>query len=176
MTEMSRLIREYGIKAAQVESVTVGTNRNMPNALIHHRPKTGLEAKFSVEFCMSSLLLYGKAGLMEFSDSVVNRPEVQEMIARVHFGIDPVAEAAGYNRMTTILELRLRDGRTVKGRTDFADGSPAMPMTYEEVAVKFLDCAAFAKWPDAKARAVVELVRKLETVTNVKTLTSLLGA
>jgi len=125
---------------------------------------------------MSSLLLYGKAGLMEFSDSVVNRPEVQEMIARVHFGIDPVAEAAGYNRMTTILELRLRDGRTVKDRTDFTHGSPAMPMTYEEVAVKFLDCAAFAKWPDAKARAVVELVRQLETVTNVKTLTSLLGA
>jgi len=112
---------------------------------------------------------------MEFSDSVVNRPEVQEMIARVHFGIDPAAEA-GYNRMTTILELRLRDGRTVKSRTDFARGSPAMPMTYEEVAVKFLDCAAFAKWPDDKARAVVELVRKLETVTNVNTLTSLLGA
>jgi len=176
MTEMSRLIREYGIKATQVESVTVGTNRNMPNALIHHRPKTGLEAKFSMEFCMSSLLLYGKAGLMEFSDSVVNRPEIQEMIAQVHFGIDPVAEAAGYNKMTTILELRLRDGRTIKGRADFASGSPAMPMTYQEVAGKFLDCAAFAKWPDAKAKAVVELVRKLETVTNVKTLTSLLGA
>jgi hypothetical protein len=57
MTEMSRLIREYVINAAQVESVTAGTNRNMPNALIHHRPKTGLEAKFSMEFCMSPLLL-----------------------------------------------------------------------------------------------------------------------
>src|SRR5690349_3746281 len=43
MTEIARLIRAHGIQAAQVESVEVGANRNMPNALIHHQPKTGLE-------------------------------------------------------------------------------------------------------------------------------------
>src|SRR5207253_2053132 len=55
----------------------------MPNALIHHQPKDGLQAKFSMEFCMASLLLYGKAGLNEFADEVVNRPAVQEMIRRI---------------------------------------------------------------------------------------------
>ena len=43
MTEMARLIRTHAIQAPQVERVDVGTNRNMPNALIHHQPKTGLE-------------------------------------------------------------------------------------------------------------------------------------
>jgi 2-methylcitrate dehydratase PrpD len=155
--------------------VDVGTNRNMPNALIHHRPKTGLEAKFSMEFCMAALLLYGKAGLAEFTDEVVNRPEVQKMIERVHFGVNPVAEAAGYNKMTTILEIRLQDGRTVKGRADFAKGSPAIPMSYEEVADKFLDCAAFAKWPAERAKATIELVRHLETLQDVRKLTELLS-
>src|SRR5207253_454219 len=84
MTEMMRLIREHAIKPGQVERVDVGTNRNMPNALIHHQPKTGLQAKFSMEFCMSVLLLYGKAGLAEFQDETPNRPEVREMISRVH--------------------------------------------------------------------------------------------
>ena len=151
MTELSRLIRVEKIDARQIERVDVGTNRNMPNALIHHHPKTGLEAKFSMEFCMAALLLYGKAGLTEFTDEVVNRPEVQNMIGRIRFGVNPVAEAAGYNKMTTILDIRLQDGRTISGRADFARGSPAIPMSYEETAAKFLDCAAFARWPPGQS-------------------------
>jgi 2-methylcitrate dehydratase PrpD len=176
MTELSRLIHAEKIDGTQVESITVGTNRNMPNALIHHRPKTGLEAKFSMEFCMAALLLYGKAGLGEFTDEVVNRPEVQRMIARVHFGVNPVAEAAGYNKMTSILEIRLRNGRTITGRADFAKGSPATPMTYEEVAEKFLDCAGFAKWPAARSREAIALVRQLESVSDVRKLAGLFSA
>jgi 2-methylcitrate dehydratase PrpD len=175
MTEMARLIRMHDIQAQQVERVDVGTNRNTPNALIHHQPKTGLEAKFSMEFCMAALLLYAKAGLVEFTGEVVNRPEVQAMISRIHLGVNPVAEAAGYNKMTTILDIRLRDGRTISGRADFAKGSPAIPMTYQEVADKFLDCAAFARWPREKANHVVETVSRLETVSDIRTLTALLA-
>src|SRR6516164_3571250 len=91
MTLMLHLIKEHAITPDKVERVTVGANRNFPNALIHHRPKDSLQAKFSMEFCMASLLLFRKAGLNEFTDAVVNQPAVQEMIARVDFGVDPAA-------------------------------------------------------------------------------------
>ena len=173
MTEMLRLIRKNDIQASQVESVAVGTNKNMPNALIHHHPTDALQGKFSMEFCMAALLLYGKAGLTEFTDEVVRRPEVQAMIQRVHFGVHPEAEAAGYNKMTTILDIKLKDGRTISGRADFGKGSPVDPMSFDDVAAKFQDCAAFAKWPKQKADRVVEMVRKLENVPNVRDLTAL---
>ncbi|MBI3698092.1 MAG: MmgE/PrpD family protein [Acidobacteria bacterium] len=173
MTELLRLIRENKIRAQDVERVDVGANRNMPNALIHHRPKNALQAKFSMEFCMAAPLLYGKAGLNEFTDEVVNRPEVQSMIGRVHFGVHPEAEKAGYNKMTTILAIRLKDGRTISGRADFGKGSPANPMTYDEVAAKFLDCAAFARWPVVKAKAIVEMVRRLEATPDARALAAL---
>ncbi len=173
MTAMLALIRENHITADQVDHVRVGTNRNSPNALIHHRPKDNLQAKFSMEFCMAALLLYGKAGLSEFTDEVVNRRGVQEMIRRVEFGVDPVAEAAGYNKMTTVIEIKLKDGRVISGRADVAKGNPANPMSYEEVAAKFLDCAAFAKWPVDRARSIVEMVRGIEQVADVRTLTAL---
>jgi 2-methylcitrate dehydratase PrpD len=175
MTAMLALIKEHGIKAEQVEMVEVGTNKNNLNALIHHQPKDNLQAKFSMEFCMAVLLLYGKAGLMEFTDEVVNRPVVQQMIARVKFGVDPVAEAAGYNKMTTILHVHLKDGRVLSGSADFAKGSPLIPMSYDEVAAKFLDCAAFAKWPAVKAKQVVEMARMLEEIRDLRKLTALLG-
>ena len=147
----------------------------MPNTLIHHQPTDELQAKFSMEFCMAVLLLYRKAGLSEFNDEVVNRPAVQQMIARVKFGVDPVAEAAGYNKMTTILKLHLKGGRVITGRADFGKGSPAIPMSYDDVAAKFLDCAAFAKWPASKANSIVEMARKLEQIPDMRKLTALLG-
>jgi 2-methylcitrate dehydratase PrpD len=174
MTEMLKLIRAHDIRAEQVERVKVGTNHNMPNALIHHRPKTELNAKFSMEFCMAILLLERKAGLAEFTDEVVNRDDVRAMIEKVDFGVHPEAEAAGYDKMTTIIDVILKDGRTISGRADFGKGSPAMPMTYDEVAEKFLDCADFARWPSAKAKRVVELMRHLEEVKDVREVTSLL--
>ncbi len=176
MTELLRLIKLNKISADRVESVDVGTNRNMPSALIHHRPTTGLQAKFSMEFCMAVLLLYGKAGLNQFTDEVVNRPEVQEMIRRVQFGVNPEAERAGYNKMTTIIDVHLRDGRTISGRADFAKGSPANPMTFDEVAEKFQDTAAYSKWPQAKAKAIIDTVRRLEDVPDVRALTALCAA
>jgi len=176
MTEMLRLIKEHGITADQVEHVSVGTNHNMPNALIHHRPTNELQAKFSMEFCMAILLLEGRGGLPEFTDEVVNRPDVKEMIERIDFGVHPEAEAAGYDKMTTIIDIKMKDGRTISGRADFGKGSPANPMTYDEAADKFRECAAFAKWPDANAEAIVELVRGLETVSAVDQVTTLLGA
>jgi len=176
MTELLRLIRKNKIRAEDVERVDVGANKNMPNALIHHRPMDSLQAKFSMEFCVAALLLYGKAGLNEFTDEVVRRPEVQRMIERVRFGVHPEAERAGYNKMTTILEIHLKDGRTISGRADFGKGSPANPMSFDEVAAKFLDCASFARWPAGKARSIVETIRHLEDLPDVRTLTALCRA
>ena len=77
--------------------------------------------------------------------------------------------------MTTILAIKLTDGRTITGRSDFGKGSPANPMTFNEVAAKFLDCAGYAKVPDQRAKRIVQIVANLENVSDLKTLTSLLS-
>ncbi len=173
MTEMQRLIRANKIKADEVDSVEVGTNHNLPNALIHHHPTNNLQAKFSMEFCLAILLVDGKAGLSQFTDAVVNRPDVQAMIHRIHFGTDPEAEKAGYDKMTTILKIHLKDGRIISGRADFGKGSPSNPMSYDEVAEKFQGCADYAEWPADKAHKIIEMVRNLETVQDMRSLTGL---
>lgn len=173
MTAMLRLIHEHHITADQVQQVTVGTNHNMPSALIYHDPQNGLQAKFSMEFSIAALLLYGKAGLNQFTDEVVNRPEVQSMIKRVRLVVDPRAEAAGYDKMKTFITIRLKNGLTISGSADVAKGNPADPMTFEDLAAKFQDCAEFGHWPGNKAKAVIEMVRELENVPDVRVLTAL---
>ena len=83
MSVMADLIKRHDLRPEHVKRVAVGTNHNMPNALIHRRPKNELQAKFSMEFCMAILLLERKAGLEQFTDVVVNRPDVQALLQRV---------------------------------------------------------------------------------------------
>src|SRR3546814_3390773 len=105
MTEMLRLIGEHGIKAADVQHVRVGTNSNMPNALIHHRPTNELQGKFSMEFCMAILLIEGRAGLNEFVDEVINRSDVKAMIEKVEFVVDERAEARSEEHTSELQSL-----------------------------------------------------------------------
>ena len=176
MTELARLIDAHKIQATQVEKVDIGANHNMTTTLLHHQPKTGLEAKFSMEFCLAILLLEHKAGLGQFSDKVVQHPDVQAMIRRINFYVDPEAESAGYDKMTSILKIHLTDGTTIAGRADFGKGSPANPMTFDEAATKFRGCAEFAEWPKAKTEEIVTFIRGLEAAPDMSALSPLLSA
>jgi 2-methylcitrate dehydratase PrpD len=176
MGEFLDLVKKNDLHADQVEKIDVGANHSMTTTLYHHRPTTGLQAKFSMEFCISILLLRRKAGLVEFTDAVVERPEVQAMIPRVNFYVDPEAEQAGFDKMTSIIKIHLKDGRVISGRAQFAKGSPANPMSYEEVADKFRGCADFAKWNAKKTEAIIEGVKSLESAPDMANLTAALAA
>jgi 2-methylcitrate dehydratase PrpD len=175
MTELARLIDVHKLQALQVEKFDVGANHQMTTTLLHHRPKTGLEAKFSMEFCMAILLLRGKAGLGEFKDNVVQAADVQEMIGRVNFYVDPEAESAGFDKMTSLLKIHLKDGRVITGRADFAKGSPVNPMSFEEAAAKFKGCAEFAEWPKDKTEKLITYIKALEIARDVSALSPLLS-
>jgi 2-methylcitrate dehydratase PrpD len=174
MAVMMGLIVKHDIRPERVKHVKVGTNHNMPNALIHHRPRNELQAKFSMEFCMAILLLERKAGLEQFTDPTVNRPDVQEMIGKVEFGVHPDAEAAGFDKMTTIIEIELDDGSVIKGQADFGKGSPANPMSDGELSEKFRQCAEWGGLDRAHAQAVLDMVWKIEELRDVNELTKLL--
>jgi len=174
MAKMLELILANDIKPAQVKHVSVGTNHNMPNALIHHRPKNELQAKFSMEFCMAILIIERRGGLEQFTDEVVNRADVQAMIQKVDFGVHPEAEAAGFDKMTTIIEIELTDGKKIKGQADFGKGSPANPMTDDELSEKFRGCARWAKMPKEKIETMLDMLWHIEAMKDVNELTRLL--
>jgi len=174
MAVMLDLIRRHDLRAEHVHRVAVGTNHNMPNALIHHRPTNALQAKFSMEFCMAILLLERKAGLEQYTDAVVNRPDVQALVRRVEFGMHPQAEAAGFDKMTTIVEVELDDGTLVTGAADFGKGSPVNPMSDDELAEKFLQCARWGRLDDVSSRRLLDALWRIDGLADVRELTAML--
>ncbi len=174
MSVMLDLIRRHDLRPERVKRVAVGTNHNMPNALIHHRPRNELQAKFSMEFCMAILLLERKAGLEQFTDDVVNRSDVQALLQRVDFGVHPEAEAAGFDKMTTIVEVELDDGTTVRGSADFGKGSPANPMSDDELADKFGQCAQWGGFDRTHSQRMLDAIWRIDALADVRELTALL--
>ena len=124
---------------------------------------------------MAILLLERKAGLEQFTDEVVNRPDVQALLRRVQFGVHPEAEAAGFDKMTTIVEVELDDGSVVKGVADFGKGSPANPMSDDELFHKFRECAAWGGFDAQQAQAVIDVIWRIEELADVRELTHLLN-
>jgi 2-methylcitrate dehydratase PrpD len=171
-----QLVRDHDVKPEDVEQIEVGGNHGMTTSLLHHQPQTGLQAKFSMEYVMAVLVLERKAGLAEFTDAAVQRPEAQAMMKRVRFYVDPVAEEAGFDKMTSLVKIHLKSGKTLSARADFAKGSPSNPMSYDEVADKLRGCAEFARWPRQKAEAVIAAVRALESAKDMGQLTAALTA
>ncbi len=176
-----RLIAQHNISAAGVDHVEVSGNQSNVNTLFRHAPTTGLEAKFSMEYAVSILLLERKAGLEHFTDAVVRRPDVQDLVKRVRYYVDPKSgAAAGVEAFQAVLEeastltVFMKDGRVLTTRTEPAKGSPRNPMSYDEVADKFRTNAEFAKWPTQKAETVIALVKSLETASTLDRLTAAL--
>jgi 2-methylcitrate dehydratase PrpD len=168
------MVKQNDLHADDIESIVVGTNSNVPNALIYPMPKTSLEGKFSIPFCMAIGVLERKAGIAQFRDRKVREPRVVEMMRRVTLTVDPELEALGYDQVRSRIRIRLKDGRTIEGRADVARGHPEKPMSWEELGEKFRDCAALAV-SSRSAEAAIALVGRLERAGNILPLVGVLS-
>lgn len=174
MTLLEDWIGEHNLKPDQIYRINVQTNAKIHNILLHHRPHTGLQAKFSLPFCLAIIILRRKARLAEFTDEVVCDPAVQAMIDRINY--TPYAEIGpDYTNVTTFLTVTLKDGRSFSARVDVGKGHPKRRMDYEALAQKFRDCATYAGWPEDKTEAVVDMVRRIEKIPDIRELTRLLA-
>ena len=75
-----------------------------------------------------------------------------------------------YTNTTTLIELELNDGTVLKERVDFPKGSPQDPMSFDEVADKFRECAEYGNWPSGPTEEAIALVRDLESVDDATVL------
>lgn len=169
------LVRLHDITAEQIAKVRVQTNQRMANTLVHNRPQNALEAKFSMPFCLAVVVAEGRAGLAEFTDEMVQRADIRDLISRIDYSSFDEA-GPNYTNVTTLLEIDLADGKTITGRADFAPGSTADPMNFDDVADKFRGCADHAGWPEGKSTQTIALVERLGELDEIGKLTQTLSA
>jgi 2-methylcitrate dehydratase PrpD len=160
-----------------IDSVMVDVPYTAPLVLIHHRPTTPLAAKFSLEYCVAAALLDGCVTLGHFTEKAVSRPDLQLLLQRVEYRVpeDWQKGAGPWKQGHGRVEVRLKDGSVRRGVTTAPKGDAANPMSDEELAIKFLECATLALGEE-RAKDALELVRSFERLEEVRRLTEKLVA
>ena len=170
------LIGQHNISADDVESVECRTSDMVPQIMMRHRPKTGAEAKFSMEFCLAVALLDRKAGLQQFTSERVVDPKVQELLTRVSFVHPP--EAGGYVGMERYPEqvtIKLHDGTVYSHQVFESRGRPGNRLSKAELVGKYSDCAARAISPERIDRSL-DMLQGLKELRDISELMDVLCA
>ncbi len=151
--------------------------------LTYARPVTGLEGKFSLQYCLAAGLLDGKYSLWTFTDAAVRRPEIESLYERIDVsedaacrGNDPQFEKrSSGSRGLVEVEVRLRDGRSDRIRVERAPGSPARELSWSDLRAKFIDCASQSqRVSESAANEAFEAIRKLEQIEDITRIADLL--
>ena len=173
MDAMLELVTEHDVKPETVEEIRVGTSSHVLNALRYREPQNELEAKFSIPFCMAILVLDRRGGIGEFTDEAVQRADVREMMGRTVPYLHEELEARGFERILSLIEVKLKDGTVLSKEASTSRGTPERPMTRDALADKFHDCARETIPPEREKEAL-DMVYSLEDVDDVGRLTALL--
>jgi 2-methylcitrate dehydratase PrpD len=162
------------LEVAQVERVIVTTIPFGPR-MAEPAPTSMLGAKFSIPYAVAAALVLGRADVSAFVEPALFDPRIRSLAARVEVRVDPQMSPRGADYPTAIVEVRLQDGRTLTDSTTVVRGDFANPVPAEEIAEKFV---ALASGPlgAGRAREVVRLVERAETLKDVRDLSALLAA
>ena len=176
MDAMLKLVLTHDVKPDHVRAIRVRAGSNILNPLRYPFATSELEAKFCLPFMMSSLVLRRKAGIHEFTDEFVKSAPAQAMMKKVTTVRDAGIEARGFEKMRSIIEVDLTDGRTLVQEADERyRGGPEKPFPREDLHGKFTDCASLALRPEAIA-TMLERLESLERVRNVRELVNIVTA
>jgi 2-methylcitrate dehydratase PrpD len=169
------LIAQHAIDPARVDAVECGVSYSAPHQLIYDHAHTGLQGKFSMQYCVAAALLDRTVGLAQFADERVQRPDVQALMPKVRMFVHPeqTTRESLPNRFSEVT-ITLADGKKLQRRVDQAKGQPRNPLTDAELDVKFRD-AAGRVLPKDRVEAVLASVRTLETVPDFGAVARLLG-
>ncbi|MBI4591585.1 MAG: MmgE/PrpD family protein, partial [Candidatus Rokubacteria bacterium] len=161
------------LRPETVAEVTVGVNALVPNILIHHQPRTGLEGKFSAEFCAAAALVDGRVGIATFTDERTADPAIRSLMGRVKMEVDPTIAGDLEHHVWSRVRVRLADGRALEIPPREVLGHPAAPLSRDALLAKFTDCASRVLAGD-RVESMAEMLDELEGCPDLRSLTAIL--
>ena len=135
-------LRAEGVDVSSIRRIVVRTPKVTVKPLVHSRPRTGLEAKFSLEYAVVAALLDEHIGFATFSDEQVCRPEAAALIELVEVDLTD----GGDQLLSGEVEVEVHSGDGVdpitlsRSTLAYPPGSPQSPATGADLRLKVADC------------------------------------
>ena len=159
------------VKPEDVESIDIKTYDLAVAGHDHTDIPGSYSAKMSIPYATAAGLIYGKAGLQEFSEEAVKGTEILNLTKKVHVTADEELSSVFPDIQAAIVTIRTDDGEYTE-RVDFPKGEPENPLDDKEFRDRYdglmeyagVDGAVSSKVFDTvyrKNATIDELVKKL---------------
>lgn len=149
-----RLMSEHGLRGDDIERLRVSIDRRyIDEVLVYDWPTTGLEGKFSLRYNVAAAASDGAVGLRTYLDERIDH----YLPWRDRIEIDPRADI---DRHSVIIRVETTGGQVFDRVQDTLRGTPADPMSWAELGVKFTD--NLADLPIATIEAAVAAIGALD--------------
>jgi 2-methylcitrate dehydratase PrpD len=157
---MFELLGNMDLETIQIKKISCSVHPSKGHILVHPRPNTGLEAKFSTEYCLAAAILDDKVSLEQFKDEKISRNRIQALLPLVYTVTDETIPEWG-----SMVRVETMDGQI------FMQNCNTFPKieTWKKLSEKFLDCAE-PVLGNRCSQKVLAMIQDLEGIPKISVL------
>lgn len=119
------------VKPEDVEEIDIKTYDLAVSGHDHTEIPGSYSAKMSIPYATAAGLIYGKAGLQEFTEERVKEKNILELTKKIHVSSDDALSAVFPEIQAAVVTIKTKNGEYTD-RVDFPKGEPENPLTDEE--------------------------------------------
>jgi len=168
------LVNKHNIRASNVGRVLIKTYSVVERTVNNPNPTNVTAATLSMQYAIAATLVEGQCTPDEFTEEKLRDERIRKLMRKVEIIVDNellykfAPEGCG-----AVVEILCKDGSRYEGKTRFAKGDPENPFTESELVEKYINLATRVI-SEAKAEEVLKKIKRLEAVSDINDLTSLL--
>lgn len=157
------IAKDNGLSPQDIKSIKIFTSQLSLDAAGKTEPKTGLEGKFSIPYCVANALLRGNTGMQAFTDEKVNDPEIMEYMKKISLELDP-----NLSMVNSRVVVETNSGKVHDWYIDFLKDIPGLEQKRHKIKDKFTDLCS-PVLGSKKTEGIIEAILSLEKIDNMQT-------
>lgn len=150
------------VKPDAVDSIKVETYDLAVSGHDHTDVMGAYSAKMSIPFSTALALTYGKVGLQEFENNVLESDTIKALAKKVHVVSDEGLSRLFPEKQSAVVTITTSSG-VYSERVDFPKGEPENPFSEEEFRKRYESLMAYADVSQDFYKSIYELTRNFET-------------
>lgn len=138
---IEEICKENALTHKDIKKIIVGVPKFTLINLIHPEPRNSIEARFSMNYALASLIVTGEFGIASFSEKALHNEDVRALMKKIEMKeSEEFKETAYIDNEPAVIDLYTYDQEYYHRRVDFAKGTTVNPFTTEELHDKFFKC------------------------------------
>lgn len=170
------LMDEHTLQVEDVKSVETVVNKVSYDNLMFDDPKTEMEARFSMHYCIAVALLRKRLMLADFESSAIQNSKIRALYPKITMSMKPEDDplpTATNGREPAETRVTLTDGQTLSKFLQHPKGVLQNPLSETEMWAKFDDCVSCLGDAD-RAAASRNMLERFEGIDDIRDFTILL--